>query len=221
MKILKYVAVLASAMLVSLTYAADAQSNDPVKVSVKNDNGAVSVSISVDVKNPTVSCEEALKDVLKKALAAVGADTLNGKAISAAMVAINAALADKNAPALGPVEVSFVVKNKVEELVNVAEVAANVAIAGEKYQVNTETRYNPATQTSDTVCNVTAQGENGATTSMPVIFAVDSNGTVKGSVGNTQLVDSSSNAQNPLTTPPATDVNDVLPDNTIVTSASN
>ena len=56
---------------------------------------------------------------------------------------------------------------------------------------------------------------------MPVIFAVDANGTVKGSVGNTQLVDSSSNAQNPLTTPPATDVNDVLPDNTIVTSASN
>lgn len=221
MKILKYVAVLASAMLVSLTYAADAQSNDPVKVSVKNDNGAVSVSISVDVKNPTVSCEEALKDVLKKALAAVGADTLNGKAISAAMVAINAALADKNAPALGPVEVSFVVKNKVEELVNVAEVAANVAIAGEKYQANTETRYNPATQTSDTVGNVTAQGENGATTSMPVIIAVDANGVAKGSVGNTQLVDSSSNAQNPLTTPPATDVNDVLPDNTIVTSASN
>ena len=144
MKILKYVAVLASAMLVSLTYAADAQSNDPVKVSVKNDNGAVSVSISVDVKNPTVSCEEALKDVLKKALAAVGADSLNGKAISAAMVAINAALADRNAPALGPVEVSFVVKNKVEELVNVAEVAANVTIAGEKYQANTETRYNPA-----------------------------------------------------------------------------
>ena len=148
MKILKYVAVLASAMLVSLTYAADAQSNDPVKVSVKNDNGAVSVSISVDVKNPTVSCEEALKDVLKKALAAVGADSLNGKAIRAAMVAINAALADRNAPALGPVEVSFVVKNKVEELVNVAEVAANVAIAGEKYQANTETRYNPATQLS-------------------------------------------------------------------------
>ena len=221
MKILKYVAVLASAMLVSLTYAADAQSNDPVKVSVKNDNGAVSVSISVDVKNPTVSCEEALKDVLKKALAAVGADSLNGKAISAAMAAINAALADRNAPALGPVEVSFVVKNKVEELVNVAEVAANVAIAGEKYQANTETRYNPATQTADTVGNVSAQGQNGTATTMPVIFAVDANGTVKGSVGNTQLVDSSSNAQNPLTTPPATDVNDVLPDNTIVTSASN
>lgn len=219
MKILKYVAVLASALLVSLTYAADAQSNDPVKVSVKNDNGAVSVSISVDVKNPTVSCEEALKDVLKKALAAVGADSLNGKAISAAMLAINAALADRNAPALGPVEVSFVVKNKVEAQVNVAEVAANVAIAGEKYQANTETRYNPATQTADTVGNVSAQGQNGVATTMPVLFAVDADGNVKGSVGNTQL--SASNEQSPLTTPPATDVNDVLPDNTIVTSASN
>lgn len=219
MKILKYVAVLASALLVSLTYAADAQSNDPVKVSVKNDNGAVSVSISVDVKNPTVSCEEALKDVLKKALAAVGADSLNGKAISAAMLAINAALADRNAPALGPVEVSFVVKNKVEAQVNVAEVAANVAIAGEKYQANTETRYNPATQTADTVGNVSAQGQNGVASTMPVLFAVDADGNVKGSVGNTQL--SASNEQSPLTTPPATDVNDVLPDNTIVTSASN
>lgn len=219
MKILKYVAVLASALLVSLTYAADAQSNDPVKVSVKNDNGAVSVSIFVDVKNPTVSCEEALKDVLKKALAAVGADSLNGKAISAAMLAINAALADRNAPALGPVEVSFVVKNKVEAQVNVAEVAANVAIAGEKYQANTETRYNPATQTADTVGNVSAQGQNGVASTMPVLFAVDADGNVKGSVGNTQL--SASNEQSPLTTPPATDVNDVLPDNTIVTSASN
>ena len=219
MKILKYVAVLASAMLVSLTYAADAQSNDPVKVSVKNDNGAVSVSISVDVKNPTISCEEALKDVLKKALAAVGADTLNGKAISAAMLAVNAALADRNAPALGPVEVSFVVKNKVEATVNVAEVAANVAIAGEKYQVNTETRYNPSTQLSETVGNVSAQGQNGVSTSKPVILAVDADGNAKGSVGDTQL--SASNGQNPLTTPPATDVNDVLPDNTIVTSASN
>lgn len=219
MKILKYVAVLASALLVSLTYAADAQSNDPVKVSVKNDNGAVSVSISVDVKNSTVSCEEALKDALKKALAAVGADSLNGKAISAAMLAINAALADRNAPALGPVEVSFVVKNKVEAQVNVAEVAANVAIAGEKYQANTETRYNPATQTADTVGNVSAQGQNGVASTMPVLFAVDADGNVKGSVGNTQL--SASNEQSPLTTPPATDVNDVLPDNTIVTSASN
>lgn len=221
MKILKYVAVLASAMLVSLAYAADAQSNEPVKVTIQNADGVLEIFISVDVKNPTLSCEEVLKDALKKALAEIGADSLNGKAVNAAMVAVNASLADRNASALGAVEVAFAIKNKVEAIVNIAEVATSISIAGEKYQANTETRYNPATQTAETVGNVSVQGQSGMTTAMPVTFAVDANGTVKGSVGNTQLVDSSSNAQNPLTTPPATDVNDVLPDNTIVTSASN
>lgn len=87
MKILKYIAILAATMLACGSYAADASSNEPVQVVVNNENGLLSVSVKLNVTDPTASCDEVIKEALKKALASVGADSLNGKAISAAMIA--------------------------------------------------------------------------------------------------------------------------------------
>ncbi len=228
MKILKYIAVLATAMLACATYAADDSSVDPMKVTVNNENGALTVNISFDVKDPTVSCSDALKEVLTKALASVGAESLNGKAISSAMMAIKSALADKNAPAKGSIVVAFQIMNKVQGADNIAQVKTSVSVAGESYVANTETRYNPETQVARTEGNVTVKGQDGKEVSMPVILSVDANDVVKGSVGDTAVVDSVSGqvVPNTLVVPTslqesATQGTNNLPDNTIVTSAEN
>ena len=171
MKVLKYIAVLAATLLACSTYAAGEAA--PVNVVVNNDNGVLHVSVTLNVTNPTETSEEAVKAALKAALNSVGADTLNGRAISAAMIAIKSALADPNASALGSVSVSFAISNKVDGADNVANVKTIATIAGDVYEANTETRFNPETQVASTQGNVSSKASAAA---KPVIMTVDANG---------------------------------------------
>lgn len=228
MKILKYIAILAATMLACGSYAADASSNEPVQVVVNNENGLLSVSVKLNVTDPTASCDEVIKEALKKALASVGADSLNGKAISAAMIAIKSAVKDANAPALGIVSVSFQIKNKVEGAENIAQVRTEVLIAGESYLSNTETRFNPETQVASTTGNVDVRGQSGTVSAAPVILAVAADGSVTGNVGGVSVADSvvDKSAQAALTTPTsvqesAAQGTNSVPDNTIVSSGQN
>ncbi len=222
MKVLKYIAVLAATLLACSTYAAGEAA--PVNVVVNNDNGVLHVSVALNVTNPTETSEEAVKAALKAALNSVGADTLNGRAISAAMIAIKSALADPNASALGSVSVSFAISNKVDGADNVANVKTIATIAGDAYEANTETRFNPETQVASTQGNVSSKASAAA---KPVIMTVDANGKVTGSVGNATVADTTVDtaAKEALLTPTSVQEAEtsttVVPDNTIVASGTN
>lgn len=222
MKVLKYIAVLAATLLACSTYAAGEAA--PVNVVVNNDNGVLNVSVSHSVTNPTETSEEALKAALKAALNSVGADTLNGRAISAAMIALKSALADANASALGAVNVSFVITNKVAGAENVAVVKTIATVAGDSYEASTETRFNPESQVVSTQGNVTSKAGAAA---QPVVMTVDANGKVTGSVGNASVADTTVDtaAKEALLTPSsvqeAATPTTVVPDNTIVASGTN
>lgn len=222
MKVLKYIAVLAATLLACSTYAAGEAA--PVNVVVNNDNGVLHVSVALNVTNPTETSEEAVKAALKAALNSVGADTLNGRAISAAMIAIKSALADANASALGSVTVSFAISNKVDGADNVATVKTVATVAGDTYEANTETRFNPETQVASTQGNVSSKA---AAAAQPVIMTVDANGKATGSVGNATVADTTVDtaAKEALLTPSsaqeAETATSVVPDNTIVASGTN
>ena len=222
MKVLKYIAVLAATLLACSTYAAGESA--PVNVVVNNDNGVLNVSVALNVTNPTETSEEAVKAALKAALNSVGADTLNGRAISAAMIAIKSALADANASALGSVNVNFAISNKVDGADNVAAVKTVATVAGDTYEANTETRFNPETQVASTQGNVSSKA---AAAAQPVVMTVDANGKVTGSVGNATVADTTVDtaAKDALLTPSSVQAAEtattVVPDNTIVASGTN
>ena len=140
------------------------------------------------------------------------------------MIAIKSALADPNASALGSVSVSFAISNKVDGADNVAAVKTVATVAGDTYEANTETRFNPETQVASTQGNVSSKASAAA---KPVIMTVDANGKATGSVGNATVADTTVDtaAKEALLTPTSVQEAEtsttIVPDNTIVASGTN
>ena len=223
---LKYIAVIAASILACSTYAADnASGNAPVSVQVSNEKGTLVMNVTI---NPTskINSEEALRQALLAALSHTDPNAVNGRAISATMLAISAALADKNEPISTPIVVTVSVKNAVDNASNIATVAATVTMNGDKYEANTETSFNPETEVAQTKGNVTSTVE-GKTASAPVAVAIDAKGELVGSLGNAGIT-----AAAPTTVAPTANVTPTsaqeaaagtataLPDSTIISSAS-
>ena len=226
MKMLKYIAVIAASILACSTYAADnASGNAPVSVQVSNEKGTLVMNVTI---NPTdkINSEEAIRQALLAALSHTDPNAINGRAISATMLAINAALANKYEPISTPIVVTISVKNAVDNTANIATVAATVTMNGDKYEANTETSFNPETEVANTTGNVTSTVE-GKTASAPVAVSINAKGELVGSLGNAGITASAPTTVVPTANVTPTSVQEAtagtstaVPDATIVTSAS-
>lgn len=227
MKILKYIAVIAASILACSTYAADnASGNAPISVQMGNEKGNIVMNITVNPTNK-ISSEEALRQALLAALSHTDPNSVNGRAISASMLAIKAALGNGYEPISEPVVIKVTVSSAVANDSNVANVKTSVEINGAKYEASTETSFNPETEVAQTNGNVTSTVD-GKTASLPVAVAINAKGELVGSVGNVGVTASAPTTVAPVPTVTPTSVqeaesnagNETTPDNTVVSSAS-
>ena len=227
MKILKYIAVIAASILACSTYAADnASGNAPISVQMSNEKGTIVMNITI---NPTdkISSEEALRQVLLAALSHMDPNSVNGRAVSASMLAIKAVLTDSYEPVATPIKVAVSISNAVVNDSNVANVKTTVEVNGAKYEANTETSFNTETQVAQTNGNVSSSVD-GKTTSAPVSVSINSNGELVGSIGNAGVTATAPTtvAPTPVVTPTSVQEaeanagNETVPDSTIVSSAT-
>ena len=227
MKILKYIAVIAASILACSTYAADnASAKAPVQVQVGTEKGNIVMNITI---NPTdkISSEEALRQALLAALSHTDPNSVNGRAISASMLAIKASLGDGYEPVTTQIKVFVTIANAVVDNNNVATVKATVQMNGATYEANTETTLNPETQVAQTSGNVSSNVD-GKSSSAPVAVAIDSKGELVGSIGNAGVTAQAPTtvAPTPVVTPTSVQEaeanagNETTPDNTVVSSAT-
>lgn len=225
MKILKYIAVIAASILACSTYAADnASGNAPIAVSVSNEKGNIVMNITI---NPTdkINSEEALRQALLAALSHTDPNSVNGRAISASMLAIKAALTDAYEPVTTQIKVFVTVSNAVDNANSVANVKTTVEFGGQKYEATTETSYNPETEVATTTGNVTSS-EGGKAETLPVSVSINAKGDLVGSIGNAGVTASAPTtvAPAPVVTPSSVQTaesnNVTLPDSTVVTSST-
>ena len=227
MKILKYIAVIAASILACSTYAADnASAKAPVQVQVGTEKGNIVMNITL---NPTdkINSEEALRQALLAALSHTDPNSVNGRAISASMLAIKASLGDAYEPITTQIMVVVTIANAVVDNNNVATVKATVQMNGATYEANTETTLNPETQVAQTSGNVSSNVD-GKSSSAPVAVAIDSKGELVGSIGNAGVTAQAPTtvAPTPVVTPTSVQEaeanagNETTPDNTVVSSAT-
>lgn len=227
MKILKYIAVITASILACSTYAADnASAKAPVQVQVGTEKGNIVMNITL---NPTdkINSEEALRQILLAALSHTDPNSVNGRAISASMLAIKASLGDAYEPITTQIMVVVTIANAVVDNNNVATVKATVQMNGATYEANTETTLNPETQVAQTNGNVSSNVD-GKSSSASVTVAIDSKGELVGSIGNAGVTAQAPTtvAPTPVVTPTSVQEaesnagNETTPDNTVVSSAT-
>jgi hypothetical protein len=153
-------------------------------------------------------------------------NSVNGRAISASMLAIKASLGDAYEPVTTQIKVAVTIANAVVDNNNVATVKATVQMNGATYEANTETTLNPETQVAQTSGNVSSNVE-GKSSSAPVAVAIDSKGELVGSIGNAGVTAQAPTtvAPTPVVTPTSVQeaeasAGNTTPDNTIVSSAT-
>lgn len=180
MKFSRYIAVLATLAAASVASAQNAASEPNVSTTLKD--GVLSVRADMNVTNPTVSCEDAIKSLVAATVKVTGKENMSTKSLEAAFGSILAALTDKNHPAQGNVVSSNSVKESFSGGQPVFDAVSTLEIAGEKYSAETKTvvASDGSVSTQGNVAVTTDRGEN---YTFPVTLSVDSQGNASGSVG--------------------------------------
>lgn len=227
MKLLKYIAILASAFAMNAAFAAD-----PV-VTSSLDNGVLTINVKMDVEansNLPTTLTDALKKSLESTLASLKAAN-NGsytKALSAAMSAIKRVLKNPSDPVSGVVTLDVQLNLVNENSLDVVTAKTKIAVGGESYEADTKTTVNPKTGSAVTEGKVVSTVAGQEPVSSDVNLKSSPLGVITGNVGDNFVSDldaaASVRAENtmPASVRDAQDgasSEDVVPDNTLITSA--
>ncbi len=233
--IVKYALILAMAST-GVAFAQQAQSTAVTEAPaiVSPDGFSVVASmkdgiLSLTVKGKAaagVTMEDAIKQALKAALMATGEKSYNGHAVESAMNAIMSALADKNAPATGPVDLHIVLKPNADTLV--IETKAVMSMAGEKFEATTKTEFADDGKSSKTEGNIVTTDALGNKKSTGAVVAIADGKVAVNNQAPTQTVAAESSANVVNSEAVSNDVGggasangeNLMPDNTIVTTDS-
>ncbi len=243
MKIARYALFIAAASVAGVAFAQTAPQNAAStqasqQTAQKDGDFAVSASVNDGVITLSISGKagalDSASDSLKKAVAAAlrqaGVRSNIAKALEATMANIKAYISDPNAPAKGDVTINVVLEPKLDtnEIVTKAE----VSVAGEKFTANTNSKFADDGSVS-TTGSVSKVAENGTSQDFSVNTEISANGdiTVKDAAGNTVAISRTEAAQGasnlvssslvPNEVGGGASNNEVIPDNTVVTSANN
>ena len=223
MKFSKYIAILAAFAAAAVASAQTAPAASPTaepKVTTTLNDGVLGVRVEMNVQDPTVSCEDAIKRSVDAALKVTGRENMSSRAVEASMGSILAAITDRNAPARGNVNSTINVKTSFSGGQPVLDAVSDVEIAGEKYHAKTRTLI-AADSSTNTQGNVTVTTDRGERFVVPVTFAVDPQGNTTGSAGERSVATTTRQAvaTELLVTPaPRSEEAHPVPDPTIVTS---
>ncbi len=223
MKTIKYALILASMIVSGALFAQDnaPTKGDDVKVSSRVENGVITLVIEGNQDSKFVSCDDTLKDIVKRALSILGSKSQMSKAVEAAVAAVKAHLKDPKAPATGRIYVQVQVSPDQDK--PIVDVITDIQMAGEKYQASTKSTVADDGSVA-TTGSITVTDQAGASKTSSVDVATSPAGDIVAQGPQGPVSEKSEGAQqvqNVVSAPAEQGAgNETTPDNTIVATES-